>query len=90
MHGYRYGFEFAEPVSMVLWVFWYENFRSGEWSYDLVDSLTTLNYTIKTTTTINTTNHCLKHDGHSMAQMTQIVVWAYSMFFFVLFLVFVN
>ena len=47
MPGYRYGYGIAVPVEnrtltrgfMGILV---PNFQSGEWSYDLVDSLTTL------------------------------------------------
>jgi hypothetical protein len=63
MHGYGYGFEFAEPVQHCnrfhgVTGIPVPNIWSGEWSHDLVDPLTTpLNYTIQTTTTVSTPNH---------------------------------
>src|ERR1700733_8468203 len=39
------------PVSTVSWVFRLPTFRSGEWSYDLVDSLTLTTQHFKTTPT---------------------------------------
>ena len=90
MHGYRYGFEFAEPMQHcthfhgVTGMHRY-SFQSGEWSYDLVDSLMTLLNSIQTNTTIppptTTVSNCSQggngeqgwqvsnHNSHSMAQM---------------------
>jgi len=50
------------PVSTVSWVFRLPTFRSGEWSYDLVDSLTLTTQHFETTPTTHhhhsTPNHC--------------------------------